>query len=122
MDCANEAVLRVDLRLVGNAASALYTWTMIVGMLGLFERYCRADRAWVRWLSDSSYWCYIMSVLPLMGLQILVADWPIPGIVKFVAINAATMAILLVSYRYLVRYTWVGNVLNGPRKRPEVST
>lgn len=107
------------LRLVGNVFGALYTWLMIVGMLGLFERYCCADRVWVRWLSDSSYWCYVTSLLPLMGLQIIVADWPIPGIVKFVVLNAATMLILLVSYRYLVRYTWVGNILNGPRKRPE---
>ena len=105
------------LRLLGDVLGASYSWLMIVGTVGLFERYCCSDRAWVRWLSDSSYWCYIMSLIPLMGLQILLEDWAFPGILKFVLINVATMVLLLASYRYLVRYTWIGRILNGPRKR-----
>ncbi|UCF22861.1 MAG: hypothetical protein JSV72_18510, partial [Ralstonia sp.] len=37
--------------------------------------------------------------------------------VKFTLLIAVATAILLVSYRFLVRYTWIGRLLNGPRTR-----
>jgi glucans biosynthesis protein C len=98
-----------------NALLGLYTWLMVGGLLGLFLRVLSAERPWVRWLADSAYWCYLAS-LPLVVLfQHFVVDWDVPAVVKFVVVSAATTAFLLVTYRYCVRYTWIGRLLNGPR-------
>lgn len=99
-------------------AMALFTWMTIGGLIGLFLRYLSRERKTIRWLADSSYWCYLMSLPPIMLLQYLAVDWNVNAIAKFTAVTVITMALLLLSYRYLVRYTWIGRLLNGPRTRP----
>lgn len=42
----------------------------------------------------------------------------LPGAIKFAFILAATVAVLLPTYHWLVRYTWIGQTLNGARLRP----
>ena len=43
--------------------------------------------------------------------------WDLPAPLKFALIVATTSAILLISYRFLVRYTPLGTLLNGKRTR-----
>ena len=102
-----------------SALLGLYTWLMVGGLLGLFLRFLSAERAWVRWLADSAYWCYLASLPPVILFQHLVVDWDVPVMVKFVVVTAATTAFVLVTYQYCVRYTWIGRLLNGPRERPK---
>ena len=52
-------------------------------------------------------------------LQVLVAQWPVNGWLKFAFIMAVNIVVLLASYHTCVRYTWIGRLLNGPRERPE---
>ncbi|HJZ93347.1 MAG TPA: acyltransferase family protein [Gemmataceae bacterium] len=102
---------------VSLAALGLYTWLMVGGLLGLFLRHLSGERAWVRWLADSSYWCYLASVPPVILFQYAIVTWDVPAVVKFAAVTAATTAVLLASYHWLVRYSWIGRLLNGPRER-----
>jgi peptidoglycan/LPS O-acetylase OafA/YrhL len=104
-----------------NAVLALYTWLMVGGLLGLFLRVVSAERAWVRWLADSAYWCYLASLPVVVLFQFLIADWDVSSVVKFLVVSVATSAVVLVTYRLFVRYTWVGRLLNGPRTKPEVA-
>lgn len=97
----------------------LYTWLMVGGLLGLFLRFLAVERAWVRWLADSAYWCYLASLPPVVLLQFLIVDWDVPAVVKFVVVSTATTALMLVTYRLFVRYTWIGRLLNGPRERSD---
>jgi len=46
----------------------------------------------------------------------------LPAIVKLTLLIAASTVILLVSYQFLVRYNWIGRLLNGPRTRQGRST
>jgi membrane-bound acyltransferase YfiQ involved in biofilm formation len=100
---------------------ASYTWVMSFGMIGLFHSFCRTHRFWARYLSDSSYWLYLVHIPLLMVFQFLVRDWPPPSFVKFSLVCTATTALLLLSYQLCVRNTWVGLLLNG-RRYPGLNT
>ncbi len=101
----------------GFAASVLYTWLMIVGLWGAFLHWFSRPSAWARYLADSAYWCYLASLTPVVALQFVVRDWPLPGLVKCLLVTVATMAVLLASYEWCVRYTFIGAVLNGRKYR-----
>jgi peptidoglycan/LPS O-acetylase OafA/YrhL len=107
----------VGWQLAGFAPSVLYTWLMITGLWGAFLRLFARESAWVRYLADSSYWCYLASITPIIGFQFLVRDWAPPWPVKFAVVTGATMAVLLASYERFVRYTFIGAILNGRKRR-----
>lgn len=86
-------------------------------LLGAFHQWFSSDRAWVRWLSDSSYWLYVAHVPLVLVGQGLVASWHLPPLLGFALILVTVTVILLLSYRYLIRYTPIGTLLNGPRYR-----
>ena len=100
-----------------------------VALIGLFERVLRLPRPWVRWLADSSYWIYIIHLPVVAFLTFYLAHLDRQGWLedltgfswsaemKFLAACAATGALGIVTYRYLVRYTPLGTLLNGKRLR-----
>lgn len=102
-------------RILFAVMQASYTWVMSFGMIGLFHRFCRTHRFWVRYLSDSSYWLYLVHIPLLMVFQFLVREWPLPSFVKLSLVCTAATALLLLSYQLCVRNTWVGSLLNGRR-------
>jgi peptidoglycan/LPS O-acetylase OafA/YrhL len=108
----------LPMKLGGFAASVLYTWLMIVGLWGAFLHWFDRPSARSRYFADASYWCYLASLTPILMLQFWVKDWPLPGLLKFALVTAATTAVLLASYEWLVRYTFVGTILNGRKLRP----
>ena len=93
-----------------------YCWLMIAGLMGLFHRYLGSESPAVRYLSDSSYWCYLIHMVPVFALQGLVRDWPLPADLKFGLVALSVTLILLATYQLLVRQTPIGWLLNGPRK------
>ena len=73
----------------------------------------------MQYLSDSAYWLYLAHLPLIIAAQLAVRDWPIPAFAKFLLIVAVVTSFLLWTYQVLVRYTWLGRFLNGPRTRPE---
>ena len=92
-----------------------YAWTMSVGLIGLFHRFLAGHRPAMSWLADASYWMYLIHVPLVMVAQLVVRQWPLLAEVKFVVILATVTLLLLASYRWCVRYTAIGTLLNGPR-------
>ena len=100
-----------------------------IGLIGLFERLLAAPRDWIRWVADASYWIYIIHLPVIAFITFWFAHldrrgWQDSGIgtgfgaeVKFLLACAVTTAIGLLSYRYMVRYTLLGTMLNGHRSR-----
>ena len=98
-----------------------YAWLMSIGLIGLFRASLGQPNAAIRYLSDASYWMYLVH-LPLIVIgQQLVRTWNWPPVIKFAAINSAAVLLLLVSYQILVRHTWIGWILNGRVRRPETA-
>jgi hypothetical protein len=62
---------------------------------------------------------YLAHVPLVMAVQLAVAFLPWPVAVKFLLVNVVVIAVLLMSYQLFVRYSWLGTLLNGPRKKPE---
>jgi len=108
------------LRAVGNA---LLCWLWTFAWIGLFLKYLSEPRRLVRYMSDASYWLYIMHLLVVVGLQFALLPLPIPALAKIPIVLALAIAILVASYDLMVRPTWVGALLNGrryPRQLQEV--
>ena len=103
---------------VSHVFQALYVWMMIVGCMGLFRALLPAENKCIRYLSDSAYWLYLAHMPFVFVAQALVANWPLPAFVKLLLVCVGVIGFLLFTYHYLVRYTWIGRLLNGPRQRP----
>jgi peptidoglycan/LPS O-acetylase OafA/YrhL len=94
-------------------AASIWLWTF--GLIGAALRFLRKESPKVRYLADSSYWLYIVHLPLIVALQAVVARWRLPAELKLVLIVAGGVAVMLVTYHWLVRSTWVGLLLNGRR-------
>jgi peptidoglycan/LPS O-acetylase OafA/YrhL len=97
---------------------AIATWTSLLALVGLADRYINRPHPALRYLADSSYWIYL-SHLPAMVLIIaLITATKLGTAPQFAIVTAGSLAVSLVTYALFVRYTMIGHVLNGPRQRP----
>jgi glucans biosynthesis protein C len=79
------------------------------------SRFLSAENRSIRYVSDSSYWIYIVH-MPIVGaLQVLVAPWTAGWQWKYPLIMIVAIPVLLASYHWLARRTWIGRWLNGRR-------
>ena len=102
---------------VSAALQVAYAWLMCFGLIGLFRCFAAKERLWVRYMSDASYWMYLWHLPLVLAGQRLLVDTSLNAHLKLALILAAVIAILLVSYRFGVRYTVIGTMLNGTRLR-----
>lgn len=100
-------------------SNAFIIWLFTFGITGLFIRYGSNHSRRMRYVSDASYWVYLIH-LPLAAIiPAFVWKFPFPAIVKFIIVLSLTTFICFASYHYLVRNTFIGKFLNGkkyPRK------
>jgi peptidoglycan/LPS O-acetylase OafA/YrhL len=97
-------------------AQTVYAWTMIFGLIRLFRMRFPGENPKIRYLADSSYWLYLAHLPLVVAAQSWISPWNLPSGMKFLGLTACTTALLLVSYQILVRHTWIGRLLNGPRQ------
>jgi membrane-bound acyltransferase YfiQ involved in biofilm formation len=94
-----------------------YAWLMVFGLMGLFRKLLSKEYRIIRYISDSAYWLYIVHLPLVVLLQALIREWDWPALVKFLFICIVVTACLLFTYQTMVRYRWLGRLLNGPRTR-----
>ncbi len=104
--------------LLGVVLQSVFVWTISFGLLGVARLLLSRPSARVRYVSDSSYWLYVAHLPIVVAGQFALAYVPLPPLVEFSLLTVATALVLLLSYRWFVRYTWLGRLLNGPRTRP----
>ena len=102
-------------------AYGITMWTLIPLTLGLCKKLFSSPKAWVGYLSDASYWLYLIHLPLVVALQIAVAELPLHWSVKLAAVCAGTVIIGLGLYEIGVRKTRLGRLLNG-RKQPVLAS
>jgi glucans biosynthesis protein C len=85
--------------------------------LGFFSRYLPRQNRVLKYLSDSSYWVYLVHLAGTIGFGILLYDAPFGVAGKMLLNISATTTVCLLSYHWLVRNSWIGVLLNGRRAR-----
>ena len=97
------------------ALYALMMWGFVLGITGACVRFFTGPSARWRYYADASYWIYLAHWPVVVVVQILVADIDVPWPPKLLFINAVVFPVMFLSYRYLVRGTFVGQQINGRR-------
>lgn len=93
----------------------LCTWFWSVGIIGLFTRHVQRSSAVLRYLSQASYWVYLIHLPLTIAFGALLFGEPLSVLAKSAINITATSVIALLSYHLLVRSTWLGDLLNGRR-------
>jgi peptidoglycan/LPS O-acetylase OafA/YrhL len=102
------------------AFTACYTvsiWYWCFAIIGAALQFFSNANKVRRYLADSSYWLYLAHLPIVYGLQVLMSDWNWHWSLKFTFIMSVSITVLLVTYHYWVRNTFIGAILNG-RKYP----
>jgi peptidoglycan/LPS O-acetylase OafA/YrhL len=103
------------LRLVSAILYAPAIWISTFAVVGLALRFMSGfSPAW-RYLADASYWLYLIHMPIVMALQVALSQLDWPGLIKFAVIIVVAIPPMLASYHLLVRFTFIGAILNGRR-------
>jgi peptidoglycan/LPS O-acetylase OafA/YrhL len=109
-------------RVLYTAAYVVGLWCWVFAFVGAAVRYLSTPHAVTRYLADASYWVYLMHLSTLMFFINLLRPYDWHWSLKLAISAGGSMLILLLTYHYLVRFTWIGALLNGRRHpRPEKS-
>lgn len=92
---------------------SLMTWLLIFGCIGFSQNYFHAESRFWRYFSDSSYWFYLAHLPIQFQILLWLGAEPWHWTLKFLVYVVGTIAVLLPSYHFLVRPTWIGWLLNG---------
>lgn len=79
------------------------------------KTYLNVHNRIMRFMSDSSYWIYIIHLPLIFALQYLMMDKDWSLLAKYSATMTATLVVGVLSYVLLVRWTPIGWMLNGRR-------
>ena len=84
-------------------------------VLAIYKRLCDHFSRTARYLSEASYWIYLVHLPFTFLIPMMIDSWPVHHAVKFGFVIIATFLICLFSYQLLVRSTPIGWLLNGKR-------
>jgi ABC-type multidrug transport system ATPase subunit/surface polysaccharide O-acyltransferase-like enzyme len=111
----NPFAVPASIKLAYAASYTLAAWNWVFAFVGIGLQFFSRERAIIRYVSDSSYWVYLAHLPIVFALQLIVMKWPVHWSIKFPFIVCTALAVLLLSYHFVVRNTVIGQVLNGRR-------
>ena len=87
-----------------------------LGLIGLAEKFFNSYNPKLRFISDGAYWIYLIH-LPIVSFITFYSFKfeAVPAEIKFLAAIVITSLICLTTYKYFVRSTIIGILLNGKR-------
>jgi glucan biosynthesis protein C len=100
---------------------SLVVWLLIFGFTGLFLRYGSKHSARMRYISDASYWVYLVHLPIAAFIPALIFEWQVPAMLKFLTVLSMTSIICFATYHLFVRTTFIGKFLNGRKYSRKLS-
>ncbi len=76
----------------------------------------------MRYISDASYWVYIVHLPIAVFMQVMLIEVQISIWIKMAAVLLVTLSLSFLSYQLLVRHTPIGWMLNGRKKKAKSET
>ena len=95
------------------------TIAMVFFLMGLGKQSLNFHSKAFRYISDASYWLYIVHLPIALIAQTLMVESEMNIFLKFGITSIVSSAVGLVTYALFVRYTVIGTMLNGKRVRPQ---
>lgn len=113
----NSGSVDIGLFLIVRFVAGCQTILLVFGFLGFFLKYMSAESFLLRYISDASYWIYLVHLPLVVGMQIWLIKSSINPSVRFWIVTVVSTVIPMLTYALFVRYTIIGRFLNGPRQR-----
>ncbi|KAF7767553.1 hypothetical protein PCIT_a4510 [Pseudoalteromonas citrea] len=88
-------------------------WSLLAIVLA--HKFLQRKNTLTRYVSDASYWVYLVHVPILIYIQMPLLAFDIPIFLKFLISVVITLAMSFVSYHMLIRYSFMGKLLNGKK-------
>ncbi|QOY93488.1 acyltransferase family protein [Massilia sp. UMI-21] len=95
----------------------LTSWLWSFALVGLFLRYLPDQNRALRYVSDSSYWVFLVHMLGTIGFGAMLYTLPAGVMTKMLLNIGLTTLACLLSYQLLVRHSFIGVLLNGKRRQ-----
>lgn len=99
----------------------LTSWLWSLALIGMFLRYLPHQNRVLRYVSESSYWVFLVHMLGTIGFGAVLYSQPFGAITKMGLNILMTTVACLATYQLFVRYTVIGVLLNGRRQKKEVA-
>ncbi len=99
------------------ALYALTGWSWTFFLIGAARTFLKRETPAVRYIADASYWVYLIHIPLVMGLQYAVMNLDWPAEPKAAIVLIGTMVLALVTYQLFVRYSFIGTILNGRKRK-----
>lgn len=99
--------------LLAGVSNALLAVAITLGLIGLFQRHMAQRGPMGQYLSDASYWIYLIHypIVIAAGGLLALTDWP--ALLKYVAVIALSLPLILGSYELMVRHGPLASLLGG---------
>jgi len=103
------------------AIKAVSVWFLVFAIIGLFLRFFNTYSPVARYMSDASYWIYLVHLPMVIFFQALLINSDINPLFKFLVVLPLTLILGLITYNFMVRNTFIGKFLNGRKYAPGLS-
>lgn len=104
---------------LAGGSNAVVAVGITLGLLGAFQRFFATRGALGEYISDASYWIYLIHYPVVIAAGGVMAVFDLPAFAKYLCAVALSLPIILGSYELLVRRSPLGAIIGGSPKAPQ---
>ena len=117
IDWINQSFYSPWVLLLMKFGSSFQVLLLVLGFIGLFLHLFKTESKTWKYISDASYWVHLIHLSIVMTFQVIFLHSNIPGVIRFPLVLALAVLLSFFTYQWFVRYTFIGTMLHGPRRR-----